>query len=93
MVNKKGKRTGGLNAGLCKVTIFCVIFFVVTQSIAAPPLLHADGNKIKDPNGDIVILRGVSMIDMGNNCKVPNILHLYEIVLKSRSKWISVPAI
>jgi len=30
-----------------------------------PPQLHVDGNKIKDPNGDVVVLRGVSLIDLG----------------------------
>jgi len=29
------------------------------------PLLHVDGNKIKDPNGNVVVLRGVSLIDLG----------------------------
>jgi hypothetical protein len=32
---------------------------------AAIPWLHVEGNKIKDPNGNIVILRGVSLIDLG----------------------------
>jgi hypothetical protein len=29
------------------------------------PWLHVEGNKIKDPNGATVILRGVSLIDLG----------------------------
>ncbi|MBN1764662.1 MAG: carbohydrate binding domain-containing protein, partial [Sedimentisphaerales bacterium] len=29
------------------------------------PWLHADGNRIKDPNGNVVVLRGVDMIDLG----------------------------
>jgi hypothetical protein len=32
---------------------------------AALPWLHVEGNKIKDPQGNTVILRGVSLIDIG----------------------------
>ena len=32
---------------------------------AALPWLHVEGNQIKDPNGATVILRGVSLIDLG----------------------------
>ena len=42
-----------------------MFLFSITSLEAAPPRLHVDGNKIKDPNGNIVVLRGVSMIDMG----------------------------
>jgi hypothetical protein len=35
--------------------------------VELPPLpaLHVEGNEIKDPNGNTVILRGVAMIDLG----------------------------
>ena len=29
------------------------------------PPLHVEGNQIKDPNGNVVVLRGVAMIDLG----------------------------
>ncbi len=37
------------------------------SDIDAPPLpaLHVEGNAIKDPNGNTVILRGVDLIDLG----------------------------
>lgn len=37
----------------------------LTIQAAAPPRLHVEGNKIKDPYGNIVVLRGVSMMDLG----------------------------
>ena len=37
----------------------------ITPLYAAPPRLHVEGNKIKDPNGNVVVLRGVSLIDVG----------------------------
>jgi len=37
----------------------------VSNLLAATPWLHTDGNQIKDPNGNVVILRGVSLIDLG----------------------------
>jgi endoglucanase len=43
-----------------------VLFSAVAQLYATPPRLHVDGNKIKDPNGNVVVLRGVSMIDLGS---------------------------
>lgn len=33
---------------------------------AVIPWLHVDGNAIKDPNGNVVVLRGVSLIDLGH---------------------------
>jgi hypothetical protein len=33
---------------------------------AAIPPLHVDGNKIKDPNGNVVVLRGIDLIDLGH---------------------------
>ena len=32
---------------------------------AAIPQLHVEGNKIKDPNGSVIVLRGISLIDLG----------------------------
>lgn len=33
---------------------------------AAIPWLHVEGTQIKDPNGNVVVLRGVSLIDLGH---------------------------
>jgi hypothetical protein len=46
--------------------IVCMILFAVLPLYAVPPLLHVDGNKIKDSNGNTVVLRGVAMIDLGS---------------------------
>ncbi|MGA2071727.1 MAG: glycoside hydrolase family 5 protein [Sedimentisphaerales bacterium] len=46
--------------------IVFMLLFAVVPLYAVPPLLHVDRNKIKDPNGNIVVLRGVAMIDLGS---------------------------
>ena len=38
---------------------------LVTPLYAATPWLHTDGNSIKDPCGNVVVLRGVDSIDLG----------------------------
>lgn len=38
---------------------------VLVSVQAAVPRLHADGNQIKDPDGNVVVLRGISWIDLG----------------------------
>jgi len=49
-------------------------FFIVTTGLllcsiasvyASTPWLHTEGNQIKDPAGNVVILRGVDLIDLG----------------------------
>ena len=57
--------TDGVCLVSCKVFLVCAFFYAVAQVYAAPPRLHVEGNKVKDPNGNTVILRGVSMIDLG----------------------------
>ena len=47
------------------IIIVCMLLCLTASLYAIPPRLHVDGNKIKDPNGDIVVLRGVSLIDLG----------------------------
>jgi len=37
---------------------------------AATPWLHASGNVLKDPQGNVVVLRGISMIDVGGTEKM-----------------------
>jgi len=53
------------HAVFCKFIVVCIILCVVTPLYAIPPRLHVDGNKVKDPNGNIVILRGVALTDLG----------------------------
>ena len=48
-----------------EAVIVCVLLSLVTPLNAAPPWLHVEGNKIKDPNDDTVVLRGISLIDLG----------------------------
>ncbi|KPL25152.1 MAG: hypothetical protein AMJ75_01730 [Phycisphaerae bacterium SM1_79] len=48
-----------------KVTIVCVLLCSITALHAATPWLHVDGNQIKDPAGNVVVLRGISTIDLG----------------------------
>src|SRR5512139_608386 len=43
----------------------CVLLYFLTPLYAALPWLHVEGNKIKDPTGHTVVLRGISLIDLG----------------------------
>ena len=45
--------------------IACTLLCLATPLYAATPWLHTDGNKIKDPCGNTVVLRGVDLIDLG----------------------------
>ena len=45
--------------------VFTGIEFNGVAQAAIPPL-HTDGNKIKDPNGNVVVLRGIALIDLGH---------------------------
>jgi len=42
-----------------------VLLYTSVPLYAATPWLHADGNVIKDPPGNVVVLRGVDLIDLG----------------------------
>jgi hypothetical protein len=44
---------------------FISVLGMLSPLYGATPWLHADGNQIKDPAGNVVILRGVAMIDLG----------------------------
>jgi len=48
-----------------KVVILCMLLYLITPLYADIPWLHVDGNKIKDPAGNIVVLKGISLIDLG----------------------------
>jgi hypothetical protein len=60
-----GYSAGYIRAAFKKFAVVFIFFCVVTPLYAVPPRLHVEGNKVKDPNGNIVILRGVALIDLG----------------------------
>jgi protocatechuate 3,4-dioxygenase beta subunit len=48
-----------------EVLIVAALLYISTPLYADVPWLHVEGNKIKDPKGNIVVLRGISLIDLG----------------------------
>ncbi len=50
---------------LIKAVLMYVLLCSIAPVNADIPWLHVEGNKIKDPNGNVVVLRGVSLIDLG----------------------------
>ena len=44
---------------LIKAVLMCVLLYSITPLNADIPWLHVDGNKIKDPQGNVVVLRGL----------------------------------
>ncbi|MFA5239379.1 MAG: cellulase family glycosylhydrolase [Phycisphaerae bacterium] len=61
----KFDRTKVSQAAFIKIVIIGVLFCLITPLYADTPWLHVEGNKIKDPQGNIVVLRGVALIDLG----------------------------
>lgn len=64
MENKKsvfgaGLAAEGVNLAFYKVVIACAFLCAVSLIYAAPSPLHVGGNKIKDAEGHVVVLRGV----------------------------------
>jgi hypothetical protein len=51
---------------LIKAAFVCVLLCSITPLYAATPWLHTDANKIKDPAGNVVVLRGLDTIDIGS---------------------------
>ena len=45
--------------------VVCALFCLAAPVYAATPWLHVEGNKIKDPAGNVVVLRGIDLIDLG----------------------------
>ena len=54
-----------LKKNFIKAVIACLLLSLSTQARGVIPRLHVDGNQIKDPAGNVVVLRGVSLIDLG----------------------------
>lgn len=50
---------------LIKAVLMYVLLFSITPVNADIPWLHVEDNRIKDPNGNVVVLRGISLIDLG----------------------------
>lgn len=49
-----------------KAVIVCAVLCFIAQAYAGTPWLHTEGNQIKDPMGNVVVLRGISLIDLGH---------------------------
>ena len=47
------------------VVIVFAIFCLAAPLFAATPWLHVEGNKIVDPASNVVVLRGIALIDLG----------------------------
>jgi hypothetical protein len=54
-----------IHAKTLRVVIVCAFLCPIAPLYGDIPWLHVDGNKIKDPNDNVVVLRGVSLIDLG----------------------------
>jgi endoglucanase len=48
-----------------ETVVILAIFWLAAPLFAVIPPLHVDGNQIKDPQGNVVILRGIDLIDLG----------------------------
>jgi len=51
---------------LIKAVLMCVLLYSITPLNADIPWLHVDGNKIKDPEGNVVVLRGIALPDLSD---------------------------
>ncbi len=54
-----------LNKSIFITAVILLIQLIAGVLYADTPWLHTDGNKIKDPAGNVVVLRGVALIDLG----------------------------
>jgi hypothetical protein len=61
-----GHQTKSIQIRFIKAAIVCMLFCSITPLYAVTPWLHTDANKIKDPAGNVVVLRGVDTIDLGS---------------------------
>jgi len=60
-----GRQATSIQTRSIKAAIVCLLLYSITPLYAVTPWLHTDANKIKDPNGNVVVLRGVDTIDIG----------------------------
>lgn len=60
-----GRQAASIQTRSVKVAIVCMLLCLITPLYAVTPWLHVDGNKIKDPAGNVVVLRGIALIDLG----------------------------
>jgi len=66
MIAKKENTSGDSNLSLSlSVAVACVLLCAVSLLYAAPSPLHVEGNKIKDAEGHVVVLRGLSAPEIG----------------------------
>ena len=49
-----------------EAAVVCALFCLTAPVYAATPWLHVAGNKIVDPAGNVVVLRGIDLIDLGS---------------------------
>lgn len=54
-----------IHARYTKCVIVCVLLHSIMPLYADTPWLHVDGNTIRDPEGNVVVLRGIALIDLG----------------------------
>ncbi|MGA2171861.1 MAG: cellulase family glycosylhydrolase [Sedimentisphaerales bacterium] len=60
-----GRCASVIRNGYVAAVVVCLLFCSISPVNASTPWLHVDGNQIEDPNGNVVVLRGVDMIDLG----------------------------
>jgi fibronectin type 3 domain-containing protein len=60
-----GRQAKSIQIRFIKTAIVCILLCSITPLYAVTPWLHVEGNKIKDPESNIVVLRGVALIDLG----------------------------
>ena len=54
-----------MNSTISVITSAILLVCLAAPVYAGTPWLHTEGNKIKDPMGNVVILRGIDFIDLG----------------------------
>ncbi len=64
MLSKRENRSGDIHLGY-SFAVACVLLCAVSLLYAAPSPLHVEGNKIKNAEGHVVVLRGVSAPEIG----------------------------
>jgi hypothetical protein len=78
MLSKRENGFGDIHLGY-SFAIACVLLCAVSLLYAAPSPLHVEGNKIKNAEGHVVVLRGVSAPDIGT-IKVSYNLNVHDYI-------------